>query len=78
MLSERFRQHRSDVIHKRTQTSPVAEHFISAGHGVEHMTVAILAGCKTKGQRKALEMKLIHKLGTLHPKGINIDFSFNV
>jgi predicted GIY-YIG superfamily endonuclease len=78
MLSERFREHRRDVISKKTDISPVAQHFTNSGHNLEDMSVAILAQCTNERQRKMLEMRIIQKLGTLFPKGMNVDFSLNV
>ncbi len=77
LLAERFREHRRDV-EKKSRTSLVALHFNRAGHSVDDMTVGVMATCNSDAQRKALEMRLITKLGTIDPRGMNIDVDYNV
>ena len=77
LLAERFREYRRDV-EKKSRTSPVALHFNRAGHSVDDMTVSVMATCNSDAQRKALEMRLITKLGTIDPRGMNFDVDYNV
>lgn len=77
MLAERFREHLRDITKKKT-TSPVAQHFNSAGHSIDDIVVCVLRQYENDAQRKEGEMRLIQRLGTLDPKGLNLDFSYNV
>ena len=75
-LGDRFREHRRNVINKKSD-SEVAAHFNQSGHkGVEDMSVCGLLHCHDIIQRKLKEQKLIAKLGTVLGKGMNIDFNF--
>ena len=51
----------------------VAQHFNSPGHNINHFT--FIGICKVYSKqdkiRKSLELKIISKLNTLHPYGIN-------
>ena len=76
-LGDRFREHLRDIKNK-SRTSPVAQHFNSPGHSVEDVTVSVLVQCSSDQQRKSTEMRLIYKLGTLDPQGMNLEFSYNV
>lgn len=76
-LGDRFREHRRDVLN-RSQTSPVAMHFNETGHNVDGISVCVLRECYTERERKRLEMRLINYMGTRHPNGINLEFTFNV
>ena len=77
MLSERFREHRRHIV-KHFTSSPVAQHFTSSGHNLSDLKVGVMAECSSDRQRKTFEMRLINRLGTLDPKGINIDFTYNI
>jgi len=77
MLAERIREHLRDI-KKNSRTSPVAQHFNTRGHSIEDFSVNVLRKCTNDHDRKAWEMRLISKLGTLDPKGINIDLNYNV
>lgn len=76
-LADRFREHRRDVIN-HNRKSPVAIHFNLPNHSEEDMLVGGLVECYNDQQRKTTEMKLIKKLGTLDPLGMNFDFTYNV
>ena len=69
-LLVRFSEHLADIHHKRS--NPVAQHVNSAGHTI--------ADVKVKGlrqlygdtfQRKHTESHIIHRLGTMSPRGLN-------
>ena len=77
MLAERFREHRNDVL-KNNRKCPVAIHFNTPGHSVDDLQISGMVECYGDKERKTTEMRMIFKLGTLDPKGINFDFSFNV
>ena len=56
---------------------PVARHFNNGSHCVSDMKIRAL--CPISGSndsRKRHEMRLISKLGTVHPHGINERFSY--
>ena len=77
-LGDRFREHLLDVRNKGSDLSkPVAGHFNLPGHSHEHMEICgiyLHLGNNETGKRK--EQRLIFKLGTLAPNGINGRFSF--
>ncbi len=71
-LRTRFGEHRWQKLHQ-----PVARHFNSGSHCISDMKIRAL--CPISGSndsRKRQEMRLISKLGTIHPLGINKRFSF--
>ena len=75
-LADRFREHRLDVLHKKSDL-PVAQHFNSPNHSLEDVRVAVLkSGLARKDVRQREEMRQIFKFQTLAPRGINRDFSF--
>ena len=55
---------------------PVVAHFNSSGHTIEHAkTTVILSTCGyCDKDRHSTEQRIISKLQTLHPHGINIRF----
>ena len=56
---------------------PVPQHFNSTGHSISDAQVRGGVLCSgTNIQRKQPEMRLIFQLGTVQPKGLNINFSF--
>lgn len=77
MLAERFREHLRDI-KKKSVTSPVAQHFNLSGHSIDDIQVSVLRECTSDSERKATEMRIIDKMGTLDPHGLNIEFTFNV
>ena len=71
-----FREYCLDVLHKKSDL-PVAQHFISPGHSLGDVRVAVLkSGLARKDVRQREEMRQIFKFQTLAPRGINRDFSF--
>ena len=75
-LADRFREHRLDVLHKKSDL-PVAIHFNSPGHSLEDILVAVLrSGLSKRDVRQREEMRQIFKFQTLAPRGMNRDFSF--
>ena len=55
----------------------VSRHFNSEGHSTEDMVVpGLLFAEKDSRKRKTLEKRIIFKLGTLIPQGLNKRFSF--
>ena len=77
-LGDRFREHLLDVKNKGSDLSkPVARHFNLPGHPHEHMEICgIYLHLGNNETRKRKEQRLIFKLGTLAPNGINERFSF--
>ena len=77
-LGDRFRGHLLDVKNKGSDLSkPVARHFNLPGHSHEHMEICgIYLHLGNNETRKRKEQRLIFKLGTLAPNGINERFSF--
>jgi len=76
-LGDRFREHLRDIKNK-SRVSPVAQHFNSPGHCLDDVMVSVLVQCSSDPHRKSTEMRLINKLGTLDPQGINLEFTYNV
>ena len=75
-LRTRFGEHRRAVC-ANDASQPVARHFNSGSHVVSDMKIRAL--CPISGSndsRKRHEMRLISKLGTLHPLGMNERFSY--
>ena len=69
MLRERFQEHHADTrLHNQT---PVANHFNSAGHNIQHMRIRGLWQCYGDDlNRKLIESHWIDHLGTLTPLGL--------
>ena len=75
-LRTRFGEHRR-AVSANDANQPVARHFNSGSHCISDMKIRAL--CPISGSndsRKRQEMRLISKLGTVHPLGINERFSF--
>ena len=77
-LGDRFREHLLDVKNERSDLSkPVARHFNIPGHSHKHMEICgINLHFGNNETRKRKEQRLIFKLGTLAPDGVNERFSF--
>ena len=77
-LGDPFRELLLDVKNKGSDLSkPVAKHFNLPGHSHEHMeNCGIYLHLGNNETRKRKEQRLIFKLGTLAPNGINERFSF--
>ena len=69
-LADRFREHLRDVRVNST-SSDVAVHFNSPGHDSLDLSVCCLATITGMRERRLKEAKLIRRLGTLHPLGLN-------
>ena len=72
-LGDRFREHLLNVGNKGSDLSkPVARHFNLPGHSHGHMEICgINLHFENDESRKRKEQRLIFKLGTLAPNGIN-------
>ena len=84
-LNNRFGEHLRNVAHKSHEKEQkiehsdtnVSRHFNSEGHSTENMSVlGLLYADKDATKRKTLEKRIIFKLGTLLPHGLNKRFSF--
>lgn len=85
-INNRFGEHLRNVEHKIHEheeradnaDSNVSRHFNLAGHSKADMSILglTMAPINSK-QRKTLEKRLIFKLGTLFPNGLNKQFSFS-
>ena len=66
--------HRFDITHGRTEVSPVAAHFRSAGHSEADQWVCVINRLWKEDVilRKNRESRWIRTLGTLWPKGIDL------
>ena len=73
-----YLEHLLDVKNKGSNLSkPVARHFNLPGHSHKHMEICgIYLHLGNNETRKRKEQRLIFKLGTLAPNGINERFSF--
>ena len=73
-LSDRFAEqlHR---VHQQTPSLTVVHHFGAPPHTLSDVSVCILWKASSDVQHKELEQRVIFKLGTLHPGGMNMDFS---
>ena len=74
-LRERFGEHLRSI-NKIAPGFPVTEYFSSNGHTAAHSLVRGIKLCKGNKQRKRQEMRLIFRLGTCQPRGLNADFQF--
>ena len=70
-LGDRFVEHLRSV--EQDDGKPVSKHFNGPSHvGVADMEVFVLRFCHgTKTSRQTLASRLIHKLGTISPQGMN-------
>ena len=72
LLGTRFRQHVGDVTRKRCDKSDVATHFNNCCAGdINQMSIRGLIYVQDATQRKVQEAKLIKRLGTLLPFGMD-------
>ena len=71
----RFGEHLRSIS-KSAPGFPVAEHFSSNGHTIADALVRGIKLCGGNKQRKKQEMRLIFRLGTCQPRGLNADFHF--
>ena len=70
----RINSHRYDIRQRRTEESPVAKHFNSAGHTLADLTVVAIDQLHSHDAclRKIRESRWIRTLGTSHPFGMNL------
>ena len=84
-LNARFGEHLRNVekkvhlqdAHKDDPDSTVSLHFNSIGHTINDMKITGLSFASSDSiKRKTLEKRIISKLGTLVPVGLNKQFSY--
>eukprot|EP00061_Rhincodon_typus_P004060 g21652.t1 len=73
-LVDLFAEHLRSVRTKQLRL-PVANHFNSPSHFSDDMSILGLLQCHNDANRRLQEQKLILRLGTLQPNGINVDFT---
>ena len=73
-LHMRINGHRYDIAHRRTEESPVAEHFNGGAHKELDMTVMVIELARSRDAclRKIRESRWIRTLGTSSPLGMNL------
>ena len=72
-LADRFTEHlRSIKIN--SPGLPVAVHFNSSEHSIFNVNVSVVTSCVNDTYRKTEEERIIHKLATLEPRGMNVIF----
>lgn len=71
-LADRFREHLRLAVKQETSKSTVAQHYNLPGHCHLDMEVAGLTHAPNTARRKIIEKKIILRLGTLIPLGLNI------
>ena len=71
LLAERFRSHLSDI--RTNKNTEVAIHFNSNGHSIDDIVVCGLLYECDKNVRRCKETRLIQRLGTLTPGGLNAE-----
>jgi hypothetical protein len=69
-LAERFSSHLSNI-GRNVNTSDVAQHFNSQGHSIDDIVITGLLNAPEKTSRRIKEAKIIRKLGSLYPNGLN-------
>ena len=75
-LSDRFAEPLRSVRNKDVD-KPVARHFNAANHSISDMKICTISPISGgNDSRKRHEKRLIFKIGTIHPHGLNERFSF--
>ena len=75
-LSDRFAEHLRSVRNNDVD-KPVARHFNAANHSISDMKICAISPISGGNDiRKRHEKRLIFKIGTIHPHGLNERFSF--
>ena len=75
-LSDRFAEHLRSVRNNDVD-KPVARHFNAANHSISDMKICAISPISGgNDSRKRHEKRLIFKIGTIHPHGLNERFSF--
>ena len=72
-LADRFTEHLRSI-KLNFPGLPVAAHFNSSGHSIFNAKVSVVTSCINDTNRKTEEESLIHNLGTLEPRGMNVRF----
>ena len=75
-LRDRFGEHLRSI-DMNAPGFPVAEHFSSNGHTAADALVRGIKLCDGNKQRKRQEMRLIFRLGTCQPRGLNYILIFS-
>ena len=73
-LHMRMNGHQYDIAHRRTEDSPVAEHFSSGTHKESDMAVMAIEFAQSRDAclQKIRESRWIRTLGTSFPLGMNL------
>ena len=75
-LSNRFAEHLRSVRNNDVD-KPVARHFNAANHSISDMKICAISPISGgNDSRKRHKKRLIFKIGTIHPHGLNERFSF--
>ena len=75
-LSDRFAEHLRSVRNNDVD-KPVARHFNAVNHSISDMKICAISPISGgNDSRKRHEKRLIFKIGTIHPHGLNERFSF--
>ena len=75
-LSDRFAEHLHSVRNNDVD-KPVARHFNAVNHSISDIKVCVISLISGGNDiRKRHEKRLIFKIGTIHPHGLNERFSF--
>ena len=69
-LGDRIREHLRHV-RNNTTSSDVSIHFNADGHDINDLSVLVIKSVFDITKRRLAEAKLIRRLGTLHPLGLN-------
>ena len=72
-LADPFTEHLRSI-KNNSPGQPDAAHFNSSEHSVLNARVSIIAICTNDTHRMTEEERLIYKLGTLEPRGMNVRF----
>ena len=84
-LNNRFAEHMRNVKHKihlkeeheNDPDSNISKHFNLPNHSIEDMSILGLLFAPTDStKRKTLEMRIIFRLATLHPAGLNKQINY--
>ena len=75
-LSDRFAEHLRSLRNNDVD-KPVARHFNAANHSISDIKVCAISPISGgNDSRKRHEKRLILKIGTIHPHGLNERYSF--
>ena len=74
-LADRFTEHRHSI-KINFPGLPVAAYFNSSEHSIFSANVSVVTSWAKDTYRKTEEERLIHKLGTLEPRGMDVRFNY--